>query len=172
MSVFSRSKAAVPVRVPGARWAEPRRVGKRQREEGLIELKGAARQEQVSRHLDRLCSEEGGWGNDWAFSQGLPYMSLNPAPEWTFRPLWSVPGEWREGTGVSTGEERRVRPRLARVRSGASYGERMRTLAAAAGSFGTLLNLGWGRYIDSKPRVESAGLCRGGAGRLDDSGVT
>ena len=50
------------------------------------------------------------------------------------------------------------------VRGGTSRGDRMRLLAEASGSFDTLLNLGWGRYIGPRPvlpmRVE------------DTSGVT
>ena len=90
-----------------------------------------------------------------------------PAPRtilvlyWSWRPL--CPGEWREGTGV--GEERVVakRKRL-EVGGGISREQRMRVLAEASGTFDTLLNLGWGRYIGPRPvlpeRVE------------DTSGVT
>ena len=129
-------------------------------------MREAARHAQVSRCLDQLCVAEGGWSNDWAFSQGAPYVSPNPVPEWAFRPL--CPGEWREGTGVSPEEgDRAVKRRCLRLRPKLSYGERMRTLAEAAGSFNTLLNLGWGRYIGPRPNVPGSVE----EGR-DESGVT
>ena len=139
--------------------------GRKRRAEDLVELRGAARKAQISRDLDRVCREEGGWSNDWAFSQGMPYVSPNPVPEWAYRPL--CPGEWREGTGVSPEGGRVVGSRSVRLRAGAPYGERMRILAEAAGTFDTLLNLGWGRYIGPRPRLPG----RPEEG-MDDSGVT
>ena len=127
----------------------------------LVELRGAERSSQISRDLDAVCAEEGGWSNDWAFAHVAGAQNYNPVPYWSWRPI--CPWEWREGTGVSV-EEGRVEERSHRVRAGVSYGERMRTLAEAAGTFGTLLNLGWGRFIGPRPCLP---------GRVEDtSGVT
>ena len=85
----------------------------------------------------------------------------HPVPYWSWRPL--CPGEWREGTGVSAEEPREERVGV-KVRGRASYGERMRVLAEASGTFNVLLSLGWGRYIGPRPIVPQ---------RVDDTtGVT
>ena len=127
----------------------------------LIELRGAKRRAEISRDLDMVCAREGGWSNDWAFTQGVVAPYQHPVPYWSWRPL--CPGEWREGTGVSVEGALGKRKRL-EVSGGTSRGNRMRLLAEASGTFDTLLNLGWGRYIGPRPvlpeRVE------------DTSGVT
>ena len=127
----------------------------------LVELRGAERRAQISRELESACAADGGWSMDWAFAQVGGVQNHNPVPFWSWRPL--CPGEWREGTGVSV-EGGEVSASAHVMRMGASYGERMRTLAAAAGTFGTLLNLGWGRFIGPRPSLP---------GRVEDtSGVT
>ena len=108
----------------------------------------AQRRAKLSQDLDTVCASEGGWSNDWAFAHVGGAQNHNPVPYWSWRPL--CPGEWRERAGGSEGRgEALATVHLMRPR--ASYGERMRTLATAAGSFWTLLNLGWGRYIGPKP---------------------
>ena len=138
--------------------------GRKRRLEDLVELKGEARREQISRDLSALSAAEREGEGGWDAGQGAPLMAPYPVPFWSFRPLY--PGEWREGTGVAV-EQRVVRRRSLRMHTVYSREERMRVLAEASGSFDTLRNLGWGRYIGPRPvlpgRVEEG---------LDDSGVT
>ena len=115
-----------------------------------MELRGASRPAQISADLDRVCASEGGWSLDWAFRPKVVAPYPHPVPFWSWRPL--CPGEWREGTGVSR-EASKVARFSYRVPQGSSREQRMRTLAEAAGSFNTLLNLGWGRYIGPRPAL-------------------
>ena len=74
-----------------------------------------------------------------------------------------VPGRMEGGTGVSA-ERCTLDLRSYRIPGGMSREGRMRILAEASGSFNTLLNLGWGRFIGPRPLLPE---------RVEDtSGVT
>ena len=121
----------------------------------------AARRRQISRGVEEASRAEGEGNREWAFDFGGEAQYPHPVPYWSWRPL--CPGEWREGTGVEP-EGRVVGASAVRIRERSSYGERMRVLAEASGTFGTLLNLGWGRYIGPRPVLPQ--------GHSDTTGVT
>ena len=160
--MFCRLQGKGKGRGPGRGAGGGKLQGKRRQcEPPLIELRGAERQAYISRTLEAVSAAEGGGSSDWAFGHGLVAQYHNPVPYWSWRPL--CPGEWREGTGVNGEGPLAKRRRLLSV-GGHSKGDRMRVLAEASGSFGTLLNLGWGRYIGPRPVLP---------GRVEDtSGVT
>ena len=134
---------------------------RRQSEPPLIELRGPERQAYISSTINAVSAAEGRGSSGWAFGQGVAAQFHHPVPYWSWRPL--CPGEWREGVGVQ-GEGTVSKRRRCLPVGGHSKGDRMRVLAEASGTFGVLLNLGWGRYIGPRPILP---------GRVEEtSGVT